>query len=276
MEADFNPLSFYEQEQLVLIEQWKKESPGMANHLTSTVLKPVTWIAEKIIPQSAIKGALDFANLVGKLLADESDLKRDACVRSISELKQKDLALSDRLANKVHNWGIGMAGGEGGLTGAAGAIGIAADVPAIITLALRTIHKIGLCYGYEAKTKGDQEFIFGIMSASGANSIQEKQAALALLRKIQIHVMNNTFDQLVKEQFGGQTTLITTKVLANQLGINLTKRKALQVIPALGALVGASVNGWYIKEVGWAARRSYQEKWLIDNHKIPEVQDGVH
>jgi hypothetical protein len=40
---------------------------------------------------------------------------------------------------------------------------------------------------------------------------------------------------------------------------------------ALGAVVGAAVNGWYIKEVGWAARRAYQERWLVENHKATDV-----
>ena len=61
------------------------------------------------------------------------------------------------------------------------------------------------------------------------------------------------------------------KNLAKQLGVNLTKRKALHAIPAIGALVGASVNGWYIKEVGWTARRAFQERWLLENHKIMEI-----
>ena len=59
--------------------------------------------------------------------------------------------------------------------------------------------------------------------------------------------------------------------MAKQIGINITKRKALQAIPVIGALVGGSVNGWYIKDVGWAARRAFQERWLIDNQKILEV-----
>jgi hypothetical protein len=55
------------------------------------------------------------------------------------------------------------------------------------------------------------------------------------------------------------------------LGINITKRKALQAIPVIGAGVGASLNGWYIKEVGWAARRAFQERWFIDNRKLLEI-----
>jgi len=31
------------------------------------------------------------------------------------------------------------------------------------------------------------------------------------------------------------------------------------------------VNAWYIREVGWAARRAFQERWLIDNEKIIEI-----
>ena len=73
------------------------------------------------------------------------------------------------------------------------------------------------------------------------------------------------------EKFGKEAAVIAIKTLAKQLGINLTKRKALQSIPFIGAAVCASVNGWYLKEVGWAARRAFQERWLIDNQKILDV-----
>jgi len=53
--------------------------------------------------------------------------------------------------------------------------------------------------------------------------------------------------------------------------INLAKRKALAATPIIGAVMGCPVNVWFIKEVGWAARRSFQEKWLIENHKIIEI-----
>ena len=49
------------------------------------------------------------------------------------------------------------------------------------------------------------------------------------------------------------------------------ERKILQAIPAVGALVGATVNGWYIKEIGWTARRAFQVRWLIENRKVVEI-----
>ncbi len=161
---------------------------------------------------------------------------------------------------------------EGAATGTVGLPGIAVDVPSIITLALRTIHKIGVCYGFEAKTVNDNHFVYGIMSASSANSVEEKMAALAALRSIQVTIARTTWKKMAEKaaqsQMSKEGAILAVKNLAKQLGVNITKRRALTAIPVIGAAVGGSVNGWYIKEVGWAARRAFQERWLIHNHKI--------
>ncbi|MCX5832758.1 MAG: EcsC family protein [Deltaproteobacteria bacterium] len=46
----------------------------------------------------------------------------------------------------------------------------------------------------------------------------------------------------------------------------MTERKVLQAIPAIGAAVGGSANAWFINDVGWAARRAFQARWLIENN----------
>ena len=125
------------------------------------------------------------------------------------------------------------------------------------------------------KNKNDKEFILGIVSASGANSIKEKVAALTLLRSIEVSIAKETWkilaEKAAQQQLGKEAGIIALRNLAKQLGINITKRKALSAIPFIGAAIGGSVNGWYIKEVGWAARRSFQERWLIDNHKVIDI-----
>lgn len=218
---------------------------------------------------------LDFSSFAAEWLTDTKDILRDAGVLSVSDLKTFDLEKSDNLANKVHNWAIGVATAEGGATGAVGLLGMAVDIPAVIVLALRTIHKIGICYGFEVKTKHDKEFVLAILAASAANEMGEKLAALTTLRSVEVAISKQTWKQLSQKaatnQMGKEAGIVGIKSLAKQLGINLTKRKALQAVPAIGALVGASVNGWYIKEVGWAARHAFQEKWLVESQKIIEV-----
>lgn len=269
-------LSLYETTQLDKIIDFKNEEPSVVNQALGTALKPLTYLTEKMIPEAAIRGALDFSNSAAKWLTDTNDIKRDAKVTSIEELKYADLDLCDKLADDVHNWAIGIATAEGGVTGAFGIGGMAVDFPAIITLALRTIHKIGICYGYEAKTELDNQFILGIIAASGANSVKEKEAALLALKNIETILLRQTWRSMAKkaaeQQFSKEGLLITIKNLAKQLGINLTKRKALQAIPVIGVGIGATANGWYIKEIGWAARRMFQERWLIDNGKIIEIK----
>jgi hypothetical protein len=75
------------------------------------------------------------------------DLLREAEVASARELHNLELERLDVLADGVHNWAVGVAAAEGAATGALGLAGMVADIPVVITLALRTIHKIGLCYG---------------------------------------------------------------------------------------------------------------------------------
>jgi DNA-binding transcriptional regulator YhcF (GntR family) len=268
-------LTQYEHTQVEEILQWKAETPSVISKALGTILSPVTWLINKIIPEAAIRGALDFSSGAAEWLTDTKDIVRDAGVSSVADLRTLDLKTSDRLADEVHNWAIGLASAEGGVTGAAGLPGMAVDIPAIIVMALRTIHKIGVCYGFAVETKEDREFVLAILAASGANDMEEKVAALLTLRTIEVSIAKQTWKKLAKkaatDQLSREAGIIGIKNLAKQLGINLTKRKALQAIPAFGAIVGASANGWYIKEVGWAARRAFQERWLIENQKIIDI-----
>lgn len=267
-------LTEYEWQQWQSIVAWKAEEPSVVSQAVGTVLTPVSWLINKVVPVAAIQGLLDLSSSAAEWLTDTGDLTRDAGVDTVAQLKKLDLARSDALADEVHNWAIGLASAEGAATGAAGIFGIAADIPAVLVLALRTIHKIGACYGFEIKTKEDKDFILGILSASSANEMAEKTAALTTLRVVQVSIAKTTWKKMAEraatDRLGKEAGVIAIRALAKQLGINLTKRKALQAIPAIGAIVGGSVNGWYLKEVGWAARRSFQERWLMDNGRVIE------
>ena len=56
--------------------------------------------------------------------------------------------------------------------------------------------------------------------------------------------------------------VIALRDVARQLGVNLTKRKAVNAVPVIGAAIGAAINAGFVKDVGWAARRTFQEMRL--------------
>ncbi|MBR3623101.1 MAG: EcsC family protein [Selenomonadaceae bacterium] len=262
--------SDYESEQIKAIVEWKQKAPSVVAQGLGKLAAPLTWVTKKVLPESAMKAVLNSANSAGELLADESDICRDGNVRDISELRHKDLRLSDQLADNVHNWAIGAAAVEGGVAGAVGILGIAADIPAILTLALRTIHKIGLCYGYRANNKQEKDFVLEILSAAGSNSQAEKNEALVTLKMLQVVIEKQTWkamEQKAAQALGKEAAVIAIKNLCKQLGINFTKRKALQAIPIVGGGIAAAVNADFIRDVGYASIRIYQQRWLRDNEK---------
>jgi len=265
-------LAEYEKEQIRAINEWRMEKPTVINTALGYVMFPISIFIQTIVPKSAIRSAMDGTSAAAEWLADEGDILRKGEVSDIEVLKSKGLMLSDKLANEIHNWAIGIASAEGVGSGSLGIFGLAIDIPFIITFALRTIHKIGFCYGYKSKDEKGKQFVLTLLSAAGANTARERADAVKMLRVIDIMIAKQTLktvaEKAVERQLAKEAVMIGVKNLGRQLGMNITERKILQAIPAIGAVVGASVNGWFINDVGWAARRSFQERWLIDNHMI--------
>lgn len=264
-----NALTVYEAMQVAKINEWKNEEPGLIAQGLSAIFSQLNKLVDIVVPQSALEGALNACNTAGEFLADEGDILRDGRVNSIEELKTKDLALSDHLANGVHNWAIGLATAEGAAIGTMGGMGIAFDIPALMVLSLRTVHKIGLCYGYKSNTEQEKQYVLEILSVVGSNSFKEKQAALYQLAALK-QALKIPWKNMVKNDLA-QALLLLIRQVCKQIGVNLSKRKALQIIPVVGGLVAAAINGNFIRDLGYAAIRSYQERWLTDNDKWIDV-----
>lgn len=269
-------MTSYEKKQLLEIQDYQNEKPSVVSEGLSLIGKPLEVLTGLLIPEQAIQAVLNGANATAEFLADEGDIIRDGNVTQIKDLRNKSLELSDKMANEVHNWAIGVAVAEGGATGMLGAAGIAVDIPAVLTLALRTIHKIGLCYGYKADTTEDKEFVLSVMSLAGANSMKEKNQILLQLKMIEATLRKNALwlierkatKDMAKKTVSNEVIIKMIRDVCKQLGINFSKRKAVQIIPVLGAGVGATMNGSFIRDIGYAAKRQFQERWLIDNGKI--------
>jgi hypothetical protein len=262
----------YEKKQILAIEEWRKEKPTVVNTALSYVMFPISIFIHAMVPEAAMRGAIDGTNTAAEWMADEGDILRKAQLSDIDALRKKSLMLSDRLANEIHNWAIGIASAEGVGTGMLGLYGLAVDIPFIIMFALRTIHKIGLCYGYKTKDEKNKHFVLALLSAAGANTPREKAEAVKMLRAIDMMLAKQTLktvaEKAAQRQLAKEAVLISMKNLGRQLGVNITERKALQAIPAIGAVFGGSINAWFINDVGWAARRAFQERWLIENDML--------
>ena len=262
----------YEKQQISAIQEWKNKTPTGMDKTFSLMALPLAWVLDWITTDESIQETLIHANDAAADAADHNYLLEHANIKSIPKMKDKTLEECDKFALEAQNWGLATATTGGTLIGAAGVCSISSDIHFVITLALRTIHNIGLCYGYAGKNDEYRQFVLGILAASAANSQEEKDEALQALgfsmQSIPRQAKQSIASKATANAMAKGAKYIGLNSLAERLGINITKRKALQAVPAFGAFVGGSVNWLYLHDVSIAARRIFQERWLRENDKL--------
>lgn len=254
--------------QRVLDEQddYRRDPPALIPRAVRKVAKPVSFLANRLIPMEAIEAVLRGADW-----AASASIRRTAIDHDFANLEECDEAAAD-----IRRWALGYAVTGGGAAGAFGAIGLAVDVPATITLALRTVRLTGLCYGFGGGGREEQVFILDVLQLAGSNSTAEKAEALARLSEDRSQLPAESWGRIVKltgQTAGAQATI---RRVARVLGVNLSTRKIGQLAPFVGAAVGAGVNAAFQNDVAMAARHAYRERWLQVNEKIVrgEIRDA--
>lgn len=256
--------SQYEQAQIENIRSWREKPPGVVEQAAGIVLSPLSRFIGAVVPSGAIESVLR-----------ASDWVAERSVRNAAEIDAAaPLEIRDREAEKVRQWAIGYASGEGAIAGAVGLMSLPVDIPALVTLSLRTIRRIGLIYGYAGESEEERHFIYGVLSVAGANSMPQKLAALNTLRGLETKLLAQNWaalgDHAARRAVHAEALLLFIRDVADQLGVNLTRRKALAAVPIAGAVIGAAMNAWYMRDVAKASQFAFQERWLRDRNLLTE------
>lgn len=269
-------LTDYEREQLEKIRAWKNDRPDMISRVFLPATIPFSFILYHVVPKRVMVGMVDGFNHIAKSFVDRDDILAKADAAGVEELKGKDLLILDQLAAGITDWAKGAAVVEGAVTGMGGFLTISVDIPVIITLALRTAYKIGLCYGFDGTTEDDKNFILGILAASSAGSLQDKLAALFMLKSLETalfrKVAGAAVEQIAMRGVARGSSTMIAKRFASSLSANIVRRKALQLVPGVGAVIGGAVNGWFMKNVCTAATCSFQRRWLSEKYSAQDIE----
>ena len=170
---------------------------------------------------------------------------------------------------------MSYAAAEGGATGAVGIFGLPADIPALFMISFRQIQQIGTCYGYDTTSEEEQEYVLQILRTGSTGDIKAKVQFLVGLKQIEQILLKVSWKQmnaiLAAKEIGKLSSLAALRQFAKSMGIQLTKRKALQIVPVVGALVGVSFNGVFVNDVGRAAYMSYRRRRIAEMKEPDEV-----
>ena len=270
-------LSPYEVQQLERLQRWQQQSPGWGSRLMAKPGGKVAQAVQALIPEDALRAALDGVSRLAEKLADERAILKRAGVNELSTLREGELSHCDALMRSEQRRAMALAGVGGAAFGVAGATGMVADIPALIALSLRTIQRVSLCYGDPGSNEMRRRLSIGVFALASANSAEEKRSALVALRSfdqsaLQAAAWRDGVERVAERELTKEATVFSLKNLAQRLGIHLGKRKAAGAVPVVGALVGSSVNAWYLYDLAQVARYVFQERWLIARYpQAPQI-----
>ena len=154
----------------------------------------------------------------------------------------------------------GLALGEGAAAGVGGILGIAVDIPALVTLNLRAIGEYATDYGFDVSSQQERLFAMNVLGLASSPKDAAKEAAMTQL----VRIAQDVAKKKTWKALEGHTFVKIIQQISKALGIRLTKAKLAQVVPVAGAVVGGGFNTYYTAKVCDAAYYLYRERFLAE------------
>jgi hypothetical protein len=268
-------LSIYEQNAHREIDLFKNPPRSWLGDAWETVNKPIEWVGDVAFDNpvgtavaKAVAGIVSTLNdgaswsVRADAIYEEFRAEGHADVQRASDLQHLDLGDVDKTVGYLAAKYKVMAGGEGAAAGMLGFAGIAIDIPALVSLALRAVNEYATYYGFDVGIEHERAFAMSILGAASSPTVATKQVAMAELTKLSVMIaQRKTWAELQR-----LVSVQVIKKIAQALGIRLTKAKLAQVVPLVGAGVGAGFNAWYVANVSETAYHLYRERFLIEKY----------
>ncbi|MGW3667413.1 EcsC family protein [Streptomyces sp. NPDC005141] len=216
--------------------------------------------------------------------------KRGHDVARLSDLRRLDLEQVDAVRGRAASWyfpavaalsgasaGLVISGGQLVIAASAGAAAaptggaitgaFVADTAFVLGLASRAVGQVSLFYGYDPEEPAEKLFVMSVVNVGTASSATAKNAAMAdisrltqaLFRGKTWEVLNETVVAKVSSQF------------AKAFSFRLTKKGLGKAVPAVGIVVGSTLNWTTLEGIVDAAELAYRRRFLLE--KYPHLAD---
>jgi EcsC protein family len=267
-----NPLTPYEREQVTRIAAWKARRPGLLRRTIETVKWPFDRLFERLVPATRARVMLARVHRAADWEQNHHLVVRALGIGSIQELKSGPLEVCDGLVRKLRNLDREIVTSESLLANVGGLATELLELPAELILALRTVHDVAACYGYQLDCKQDETLVLAIIGLSLVNDPAERLRARRLIRELE-EGKGTTRDRetLVRDAERKIEDEVGDDVVVEVIGSTLVEEKVEEGIPLLGAALGVILDNAFIQGIDEAAQLTFQERWLRDQGKIDEI-----
>jgi len=252
-------------------DAWEKSPPNIINKGVGTLTAPIAYVLNPIMKRIAplLEEAVAGANSYIASAIEGVSGKIPDFGSMDEKLFSEWFADADARAKNWKTAGIAAMATEGGALGAGGIFLILADIPASFGIIMAFANKIALSYGLPIKTEEAQLAILKAVSAGSANNIKEKAAAAFALRATGKTLQEKTWRQIYKlsvdNVLSTEKLIVLAREILKKLGVTVTEKKASQLLPAIGAAVGAGINAAWAADALEAVRQ-YARQWTAENY----------
>ena len=151
----------------------------------------------------------------------------------------------------------GLTTGLGALGGAGGMAGTLAEIPATTTLLLRRIQQIGAAHGFDPRAENVAFDSLRVFADSGPLADDDA---------------TDTGFVALRMAAGCEALLRLIQAIAPRLAAVMTKKAAVQAVPALGAAAGAGLNLLYARHYEATAEVHFGLRRLSVEAQIPREE----
>lgn len=181
-------------------------------------------------------------------------------IDDVAQARDLDVAVPDGLSRAASRRWTLIAGGTGAVTGAGGLVGLAADVPVLLTTNLTAIGEIACLYGFDVAEKSEHAYAIALLLSAGMPARGRALRAMSELQRLAGELVQGQS----WEELGHEVVAPLLRRAARRLAWQLVKRKLAQVVPGVGALVAGGVNAQFTSRTCGTAREVYRERFTAE------------
>ncbi|MFS0728113.1 EcsC family protein [Paenibacillus sp. 1P07SE] len=240
----------YEEQTAKRLKVWERQflkAPGVLERASKSFSTKINaWIPEKVHSAitSSVKGIVKTSLFTAEYIPKQEPLKR-------MSLADRD-AQAEMLLSRYKK----IAAAEGAGTGAGGIILGLVDFPVLIGIKIKFLFELAHVYGYSTRDYRERLFVLYLFQL--AFSSPEKQRQLLSV----IKDWPARREALPAGEAGADD--IDWRQLQQEYRDTIDFRKMLQMLPGIGAVVGAWANYGLLEELGQTGMHVYRMRWLQD------------
>jgi hypothetical protein len=251
--AIVRPLNDYESLQVRQIAAWKNTAPSRLAEFVDLATAPLTWVVGHFIPKKVVTKLVTATESIAEKADSQAEVLEAAGVSEILALKDADLQTCDRLALQFSARAERFAVVE---STAAGLGGPLFHIPQQLIAAMRSIMRIGHCYGYPLTRPVDRLVVIDILDIAMVQQPPERQAVLR---------------ELFQAAESREGSLEGEADLIARTSRNMIAEEALDLVPVVGPAVSFLFDSTFMHSIDETARRVFQERWLRHNGCVTEI-----